>query len=133
MWPASLRKLKNQRGGNVGYLKQIINDSATLILNENGQAEVDIGLASNKDIVENESLLKHYHDQILQFLEEEGDTTKEIEDHNNFMREIRKSLHAINKWYRERNKRESAECSGNTHRFAEYLIQNIRPATENFI
>ena len=102
MAAASLRKLKNQRDGNVGYLKQIINDSATLILNENGQADVDIGLASNKDIlVEKERLPKHYRDQILQCLEEEGDITKEIEDHNNFMREIRKSLHAINKWYRE--------------------------------
>ena len=48
-------------------------------------------------MVEKERTLKDYHEQIMSLLENDEDIASEIEYHNNFSKETRKSLYLLNK------------------------------------
>ena len=94
-----LTGLKRRRGGNVGYVKKVIADVAGLIVNIRDESDVEATVFANKEIlIEKECTLKNYHDQIITLLDNEEEIATEIEHHNNFSREIRKSLYLINKY-----------------------------------
>ena len=98
-----LVKVRKQRGGNIGYLKKII--SSSLFVIENNDDEAEITLSSNQDILlEKETLLKNYHERIMNLLEDEEEISTEIEKHNEFIRDIRKCLHSVAKWFDKKEK-----------------------------
>ena len=95
---SELTHLKRQRGGNVGYLKKVIEEVTNLVADASEPTDTQVTLAANKDIlIEINQILKEYHDQILQFLETEEDINQEIEVHSGIVKEIRKSIHLISK------------------------------------
>ena len=99
-----LVKVRKQRGGNIGYLKKII--SSSLFVIENSDDDAEITLSSNRDILlEKETLLKNYHERIMNLLEDEEEISTEIEKHNEFIRDIRKCLHSVAKWFDKKRKK----------------------------
>ena len=89
-----LVNVRKQRGGNIGYLKKII--SSSLFVIENSDDDAEITLSSNRDILlEKETLLKNYHERIMNLLEDEEEISTEIEKHSEFIRDIRKCLHSV--------------------------------------
>ena len=95
-----LTGLKRRRGGNIGYLKKIIIEIEKHTRNVDAvESDAEVNLLASKDIlVEKEQVLKDYHEQIMSMLDKDEEITAEIEHHNDFIKEIRKSLHLINKY-----------------------------------
>ena len=87
-----LSKVMKRRWGNIKYLNKMIGETENLAKKTKDE-DTEIALLTNKSMLEEKILLlMRYHDDIMDRLDAEEEIMKEIEDHNETCKEIRKSI-----------------------------------------